>query len=183
MRTSGGQRGCRILESRNDVPRCGAVVEEAALAVPDQRALAGVAAVAQLEQRDLALRLPDEEIEVLVVEPAALGGRVVRDPVDFFQHVNDWTTLASRVLSSNHDRHVNLFSPQPLDGLLATHILRRKKKGGKRCRWNTTGRSAARCPRSVRGHDCREDSGTIPLYDISFVFIDPMDRSLLAVER
>jgi hypothetical protein len=70
-------------------------VEEAALAVPDQGPLAGVAAIAELEQGDIALRLPDEQIEVLVVEPAALGGRVVGDPGDLFQHgVNDWTTTA-----------------------------------------------------------------------------------------
>src|SRR5262245_40394503 len=72
-----GQRGGGIFEQQNDVPRCGTIVEETALAVPDQRAFAGVPAIAELEQGDLAVRLPDEQIEVLVVEPAALGGRVV----------------------------------------------------------------------------------------------------------
>ena len=60
------------------------------------RARAPVSPPAELEQGDLAPRLAHEEVEVLVVEPAALGRRVVRDPrISFSMAVNDWTTAAS----------------------------------------------------------------------------------------
>src|SRR3954462_446312 len=63
-----------------------AVVEETALPVPDQRTVARVRPVAELKQGELALRLPDEQIEVIVVEPAPLRGWVVGDSDDFLKH-------------------------------------------------------------------------------------------------
>src|SRR5918992_2867947 len=82
----GGQRGGGVLEQRNDIPRCGTVVEKATRLVPDQGALARVAPVAELEQGHFTARLPDEEVEIFVVEPAPLRWRVVGYAFDFFQH-------------------------------------------------------------------------------------------------
>src|SRR5438874_10215964 len=82
------QRRCRIVEARHHlVGRRRAVVKKAATLVPHQRAVARVDAVAELEERHLVARLPDEEVEVLVVEPAPARGWVIRDPVNFFQHL------------------------------------------------------------------------------------------------
>src|SRR5262249_54238688 len=73
--------------------------------------VARVDAVAELEQRHLLARLPDEEVEVLVVEPAPARRRVVRDPENFFQHLRSLTegavmgfdSLVRRILSSSRD--------------------------------------------------------------------------------
>src|SRR5204863_5805638 len=61
-----------------------AVVKEARLAMPDHGLLAAGDAVAELEVEDLAVEgLPDEQVEIVVVEPAALCRRLVRQAYDF----------------------------------------------------------------------------------------------------
>src|SRR5687767_311919 len=89
----GGQQGRGVFEACNVIPRCGrAIQEEAPVPVPHQRAPGGVFAVAELEQGDLPARLPDEKVEVIVVEPAPLRRRIVRDSDDFLEHAGRWTT-------------------------------------------------------------------------------------------
>ena len=62
------------------------VVEKAACLVPYECALGGVRTVTELEQSHFAARLPDEQVEELVVEPAPLRRWVVGNTQDFFQH-------------------------------------------------------------------------------------------------
>src|SRR5579859_1060422 len=70
-------------------------MEKTAVLVPDERALARADAVAKLERRHLpARRLPYEQVEIVVVEPAPERTWLVGDPED----------LA-------HDR---ILAPQPL---------------------------------------------------------------------
>jgi hypothetical protein len=59
-------------------------MEEAAALVPDHGALGRVRPVTELEQRHLAVGLPDEQVEIVVVEPASARGRVVGNSEDLF---------------------------------------------------------------------------------------------------
>src|SRR5882762_2731328 len=106
------QRGRRIIEACHHlVGRRGTVVKKATTLVPHQRAVARVDAVAELKQRHLVVRLPDEEVEVLVVKPAPARWGVVSDPVDFFQHLGSlaggtmigFDALVRLILSSSRD--------------------------------------------------------------------------------
>src|SRR5258708_12356387 len=76
-----GQRGRSIVEAGHHVLRGGrAVVKKATALVPDQRPVAGIDPVTELEQRHLALGLPDEQVEKVVVEPAPACRRAVPAP-------------------------------------------------------------------------------------------------------
>src|SRR5690349_10178659 len=107
-----GQLRRRIIEARHHLVRCRrTVVKKPAALVPHQRAVARVDAVTQLKQRDFAFRLPDEQIEELVVKPAPARRGVVCHPENFFQHVRSLTVgamlgfdpLVRRILSSSRD--------------------------------------------------------------------------------
>jgi len=83
----------RSLEARSDrlqrlrLAGREAVVEKAALVLPDEGSLIGGDSIAELEARELAgQRLPDEQVEIVVVEPAAPGRRFVGKAYDLVQH-------------------------------------------------------------------------------------------------
>jgi hypothetical protein len=79
--------------------------------------------------------------------------------------------------------YVNLFSSQPLDGLSATVFCVGRRKEAN----DVDGTRPDVAPQGA--HDAGvvtivgKTPARFPLYDIGFVFIDPMDRSLLVVER
>src|SRR5712692_6029937 len=86
-----GQPIGNALEARDD--RIGleraAIVEIAAARAPHQGPLAGIDAVAELERSQLAGRLPHEQVEIIVVEPAPLArGVVLQYAQNLSQHGN-----------------------------------------------------------------------------------------------
>src|SRR5688572_6121186 len=62
-------------------------MKEAGLAVPHQRPLLRLDAVAELEQRNGAVvGLPHEQVEIIVVEPAPAGSGLGGNALDLAQH-------------------------------------------------------------------------------------------------
>src|SRR5258708_1820152 len=87
-----GQRSGRVVKSRNHlVGRRRAVVKKSTTLVPDERPVARIHPVAELEQRHLLLGRPDEKVEKIVVKPTPVGRWVVGDPVNLFEHIGSLT--------------------------------------------------------------------------------------------
>src|SRR5436190_7950973 len=121
------QGGGGVIEAAHHlVGRRGPVVEETATLVPDEGAVARIQPVTQLEQRHLAGRLPDEEVEKVVVKPAPARSSVVRDPVNFFEHLGSLTLEGVSGFV-----HLVGKSPHPVADLVTASTLRRPARSGK----------------------------------------------------
>src|SRR5207302_641794 len=77
---------CVFKARKHFLRRRRAVLEKTAFLVPHQGALCCILAIAELDQRQLGVGLPHEQIEIIVVKPAPPGRRVVGHSENFFQH-------------------------------------------------------------------------------------------------